>query len=174
MTVTAAKVKALQVTPPTASTPVGLEKPFVATAILTDGTPEVVTNHSAVTWTSSDTNIATVVTGQANGNGVATGRATGEVTITASGTVNSTPFEGSATLRVTSAVPVAGSMQVSPITPSIAKGAEQEFEASYGLSDGNREDVTNDKATSWVSTNTSVATITSLKPSTTVGRRAWT
>ncbi len=161
LNVTAAKVKALQVTPPNDTTPVGLDKAFTATAILTDNSTVPVTDNAAVSWSSSDTSIATITTGLVSGNGLATGENLGTVTITAQGVVGSDTFEGTATLNVTDALPVAGSLMISPTAPSIAKGTDQPFTAQYTLTDGTLVDVTDDSATNWVSDDTSIATITS-------------
>ncbi|EPW1047447.1 TPA: Ig-like domain-containing protein [Vibrio parahaemolyticus] len=161
LNVTAATVKKLQVTPPNDTTPIGLNKQFTATAILTDNSTQPVTDNALISWSSSDPTIATITTGLASGNGLATGAATGSVTIKAQGTVGSESFEGTATLDVTSAVPVANSLEITPVDPSIAKGTDQQFTAQYTLTDGTPVDVTNDPATSWTSDDTSIATITS-------------
>ncbi|HBC3521123.1 Ig-like domain-containing protein [Vibrio campbellii] len=161
LNVTAAVVKALQVTPPNDTTPIGLDKQFTATAILTDNSTQPVTDNALISWSSNDPTIATITTGLASGNGLATGIATGSVTIKAQGTVGSDTFEGTATLDVTSAVPVANSLEITPVDPSIAKGTDQQFAAQYTLTDGTPVDVTNDSATNWTSGDTNIATITS-------------
>ncbi|TOJ64798.1 hypothetical protein CGI34_18360, partial [Vibrio parahaemolyticus] len=71
-----------------------------------------VTNDPAISWLSNDSSIASVITGQLNGNGVAKGEKPGTVTVTAKGAVGGTTFEGSATLTVTDAVVTA--LQVTP------------------------------------------------------------
>ncbi|MCG9703102.1 Ig-like domain-containing protein [Vibrio natriegens] len=158
LNVTEATVKTLQVTPPNDTTPVGLDKPFTATAILTDNSTQIVTD--LVTWSSDNTGIATI-----NANGLAHGVAVGMATIKAEGSVDGTNFEDTATLNVTSAIPVAGSLVITPVDPSIAKGTDQSFTAQYTLTDGNPQDVTNDSATNWSSDDTSIATITSAQAS---------
>ncbi|ELB2105635.1 Ig-like domain-containing protein, partial [Vibrio parahaemolyticus] len=95
VTVTDAVVTALQVTPTNETTPVGLTKPFTAKAIFSDNSTRVVTNDPALTWSTSDADIASITTGQASGgNGVAKGESQGTVTITAKGTAAGTTFEG--------------------------------------------------------------------------------
>lgn len=159
LTVTSAVVTELQVTPAAASIAKGLEQQFTATAVLSDGSTLDVTNNAALSWVSSDPSIATIVSSQASGNGLATGVNTGVVTITASGTTNGTPFSATAELTVTDAVVAA--LQVTPVTASTSKGLTQQFTATATLSDGSAQDVTNEAALSWVSSDPSIATIAS-------------
>ncbi|WP_180768691.1 Ig-like domain-containing protein [Vibrio parahaemolyticus] len=158
LTVTDAVVMELQVTPPNDSTPAGLTKQFTATALMSDGNSIPVTDNAAVSWTSSDTNIATITTGLASGNGVATGVISGTVTITAEGVIDSTTFKGEATLEVTNAIPQ--SLAVTPLEPSIAKGLDQQFVAEITYSDNSTNIVTTDPLTNWNSDNTDIATVT--------------
>ncbi|EJG0649765.1 Ig-like domain-containing protein [Vibrio parahaemolyticus] len=158
LTVTDAVVMELQVTPPNDSTPAGLTKPFTATALMSDGTSVPVTDNAAVSWSSSNTNIATITTGLISGNGVAKGVVPGTVTITAEGTIDSTTFKGEAALEVTNAIPQ--SLAVTPISPSIAKGLDQQFVAEVTYSDESIRDVTTDPATNWRSDTTGIATVT--------------
>ena len=87
----------LQVTPAKASIPVGLHQQYEATAIMSDGSTEDVTTHPALSWSSSDTAIATIDIAT----GLAVGVMPGEVTITASGIANGVEFNQTATLTVT-------------------------------------------------------------------------
>lgn len=147
LTVTDAIVTALQVTPPLKTIPKGLTQAFTATALMSDGTNVAVTDNAVVSWTTSDSAFATITTGQASGNGVATGEGVGKVTVIATGTVGTETFEGTAQLTVTDAV--ATSLAVTPADASIAKGLTQQYEATLTLSDGSTEDVTAETATSW-------------------------
>jgi len=153
LTVTSAVVTSLQVTPVTASVPVGFEQAFVATAILSDGSSLDITNNAALSWSSSDPNIATIITG------MATGKAGGIATITASGTANNTHFSATAALTVTSAV-VTG-FQITPAAGSVPAGLQQQFVATATLSDGSSLDITNNAALSWSSNNPAIVTIDS-------------
>ncbi|NNU14609.1 DUF1566 domain-containing protein, partial [Vibrio parahaemolyticus] len=159
ITVTDAIVKALQVTPTNETTPVGLTKAFIAKAIFSDNSTRIVTNDPAISWSSSDTDIATIITGQANGNGVATGEMLGTVTITAKGTAGGTTFEGSAMLTVSDAIVT--ELQVTPTTETTPAGLTKAFTAIAVLSDSHTVDVTNDPAITWSTDNTSVASIVS-------------
>lgn len=149
----------LVVTPTTASTPVGLAQQFIATLSLSDGTTRDVTNDPALSWVSGDPSIATIVSSQASGNGLATGVNTGTVTITASGTANGTSFTADTQLTVTAAVPV--SLQVTPDSTNVPVGLSQSFTANLTLSDGSVLDVTQQNALSWSSSDPTIASISS-------------
>jgi uncharacterized protein YjdB len=159
--VTDAHVTALQVTPATATVPVGLAQQFMAIAFLSDGSSMDVTDDAALSWTSSDPSIATISSASAGGNGLATGVATGTVTITASGSANGTPFSATAELTVTSAIVTA--LQVTPAAATVPVGLAQQFTAIAFLSDGSSMDVTDDAALSWTSSAPSIATISSVR-----------
>ncbi|EIO5874404.1 Ig-like domain-containing protein [Vibrio parahaemolyticus] len=161
LNVTNAEVVSLQIIPPIDTTPIGLDKQFTATAIMTDGSNIPVTNNSAINWTSSDTSVATITSGLASGNGLAHGVSKGIVTVHAVGFVDGTRFEGTAQLEVTDAVPV--NLTITPVNPSIAKGTEQQFEAEVALSSGLNLVVT--EVADWSSSDTNVATITSSQTS---------
>ncbi|WP_229626497.1 Ig-like domain-containing protein, partial [Vibrio parahaemolyticus] len=161
LNVTNAEVVSLQIIPPIDTTPIGLDKQFTATAIMTDGSNIPVTNNSAINWTSSDTSVATITSGLVSGNGLAHGVSKGTVTVYAVGFVDGTRFEGSAQLEVTDAVPV--NLTITPVDPSIAKGTEQQFEAEVALSSGINLTVT--EVADWSSSDTNVATITSSQTS---------
>jgi len=94
ITVTSKTVTSISVTPPTASFAAGSTQQFKATATYADSTTGDIT--SSVTWSSSDTSIATI-----NSSGLATGVASGSATITA--TLNTTT--GTASVTITTASP---------------------------------------------------------------------
>ncbi|MPY25951.1 hypothetical protein FS373_26120, partial [Shewanella sp. YLB-07] len=120
----------LQVTPATASIPVGLHQQYEATAIMSDGSTEDVTTHPTLSWSSSDTAIAAVEIAT----GFATGVMPGEVTITASGMADGIEFNQTATLTVTDATVT--SVAVTSNTDSVAAGFSIDFTATATLSDG--------------------------------------
>ncbi|EHV5558070.1 Ig-like domain-containing protein [Vibrio parahaemolyticus] len=160
VTVTDAVVTALQVTPTNETTPVGLTKAFTAKAIFSDSSTRIVTNDPALTWSTSDTDIASITTSQASGgNGVAKGESQGTVIITAKGTAAGTTFEGSATLIVTDAVVTR--LDVTPTTETTPVGLEKAFKATAVLSDNTAIDVTDDAAVTWRSEDTGIATVVS-------------
>ncbi|EHH1079259.1 hypothetical protein J7I01_004999, partial [Vibrio parahaemolyticus] len=128
LTVTNAVVSSLVVTPTTDTTPIGLTKSFTATAYLSDGISAIdVTTDPAVSWSSSDTAIATVDNGANKGE--AKGVSVGSATITASGiTPEGKPVSGTATLNVTNAE--VASLSVTPTTQSTPIGLTKSFTAS--------------------------------------------
>src|SRR5205814_604778 len=100
---------------------------------------------NSVSWSSSNTSVATVTSG-----GLATGGAQGGRQISASGGVT-----GSTTLTVGPATLV--SIAVTPANPSIPKGTTQQFTATGTYSDGSTQNLTS--SATWVSSNSAVATI---------------
>ncbi|MDF4504595.1 Ig-like domain-containing protein, partial [Vibrio parahaemolyticus] len=120
LTVTNAEVVNLLVTPEVDTTVVGLTKPFKATAILSTGATQDVTNEAALSWTSSNTDIATI-----DANGIATGLAVGEVTITATGTIGGSELSDTATLTVTNAEVV--NLLVTPEVDTTVVGLTKPF-----------------------------------------------
>ena len=148
LTVTAATLQSISVTPATPSRPVPITLAFTATGIFTDGTTQDLTTQ--VTWSSSSLGVATI-SNAAGSIGVATPVAPGTTTIRATlGTVS-----GSTVFTVTAAT--LNSISVTPANPSIAKGTTQQFTATGNYSDGSTFDLT--QTATWASSMTSVATI---------------
>ena len=137
------QLTSISVTPQSTSVVKGTTQQFTATGVNDDGSTS---NVSSVTWTSSDTKIATV-----NSTGLATGVAAGTATITAA----AKNLTGTATLTVNNAA--LQSISVTPQTASIALGQTQTFKAQGSFADGTSQDITNQ--VTWNSDNTTVATI---------------
>ena len=116
LTVTAAELVSLAITPTDPSIALGSTQQFTATGTYTDSTTQDLT--AAVTWSSSDSGIATV-SNVSGSQGLATSVAQGTVTIGAA--LNS--ISTSTQLSITPAVVV--SLAVTPIYPTIAIGIEQ-------------------------------------------------
>ncbi len=134
----------ISVTPSTVQIITGTTQQFTATGTYSDNSTKDLT--SSVTWTSSNTSIATI-----SGTGLATGVTTGYSTIEATdGNIS-----GTATLMVASSVLT--SITVTPANPSIVAGHTQQFTATGHYSDNSTSDITNTCA--WNSSKTSVATI---------------
>ncbi len=145
LTVTAATLMAIQVTPATPSIAKGLSQQFIATGIFSDNTTQNLTTQS--TWKSSSTSIATV----AVSSGVATGSGLGTTVISATiGTIS-----GNTSITVTPAV--LASIQVTPSSPSYAKGLSAQLSATAIFTDNTTQDVTTQ--VEWASTNTAAATV---------------
>jgi trimeric autotransporter adhesin len=144
LTVTAAILTSIAVTPASPSEPAGEKQQFTATGTYSNGTTGNLT--SAATWTSSAATIATVTSG-----GLATSVAPGTTTIAAT----SGAITGSATLTVTPAVLT--SISVTPAAPSVAAGHTQQFTATGTYSNGTKLTLTS--TATWTSSATSIATV---------------
>lgn len=135
----------ITVTPSSSSIADGNTQQFTATGHFKGGTTENL--NSFVTWSSSKTTVATISAG-----GLATGVTQGTTSIGAAlGSVT-----GSTTLTVTA--PVLVSIAVTPASPSITKGATQQFIATGTYSNATTQNLTS--SVTWASANPAVATIT--------------
>jgi urocanate hydratase len=150
LTVTAATLVSIAVTPAAPSIAKGTSQQFVATGTYTDATAQIITD--SVTWDSATAATATISNAAAS-TGLASGVAMGTSVITATmGAVH-----GMTTLTVTAATLM--SIAVTPATPSIAKGATQQFVATGTYSDASTQILTN--VATWVSATPATATIDS-------------
>ena len=144
LTVTAAALVSIAVTPANPSIALGTKQQFTATGTFTDSHTQDLS--SSATWASNTPSTATV-----SATGLATSVATGTSTISAT----SGGITGSTLLTVTAADLV--SIAITPPDPTIALGTTQQFTATGTYSDGTTQDVT--KTGHWTSTNAAVATI---------------
>lgn len=153
-----AQLVAISVTPTNPTIAKDTSQPFTATGIYSDNTTQDLT--ASVTWSSSDTNVATIsgvapdttaAPSNSTRHAYAYGKNAGKTTITA--TSGST--SGSTTLTVTNVTLV--SLTVTPANPSIVKGTTQQFIAMGTFSDNTTQDLT--VQVIWSSSNTGIATI---------------
>ncbi|WP_421296500.1 Ig-like domain-containing protein [Aeromonas sp. 604534] len=151
----------LQVTPAHDAVAKGMDKPFIATAVLSNGLTRDVTNDSAVSWSSSNITIAAVTSSGSANNGVASGVNPGTVFIKATYLDGTTTFSAQGRLIVKDAAPV--SLVVTPDTVSAPKGMTKQFTATVTFSDGTTADVTQSDFTSWT-TEGDAATVSSSLP----------
>lgn len=145
ITVTAAVITGLSVSPLKESVIVGNTVNFAATAIYSDNTSQLVT--SSATWTTSDGKFASISAGTARG------IAPGEVTITAG-------YQGqtaTATLAVVAATVTR--VDVTGKETSLPAGRSLQLSATAVYNNGTSVDVTKDAA--WRSGNTTVLTVES-------------
>lgn len=147
----------LNITPQDNSIPVGLESKLEATVTLSDGSTIIVTDHPDLSWKSNETNVATVKSGLASGNGMVRGEGTGNTTVVATAVVNDSPFSAEADITITNAVVT--DLQVSPSKLGLPVGEKRELIATATFSDGSTLDVTNDPALTWISDDVEVATV---------------
>jgi Bacterial Ig-like domain (group 2) len=156
LTVTAATLVSIAVTPANPSIAKSATEQFTATGTFSDNSTQNLT--STATWTSQTTSVATITAG-----GLATGVGAGTSTIkAASGAVS-----GSTTLTVTATAPTLVSIAVTPANPSIVKGTTKQFTATGTFSDSSTQNLTS--TATWSSQTTSVATITAGGLATAVG-----
>lgn len=134
----------IQITPTGPSLAAGLTEQFTATGMYSNNTTENLT--STVTWSSSSTGVATIVTG-----GLATSKTAGSTTITAT----QSGVTGSTTLQVTA--PTLVSIAVTPATPSMPLGTFLQFTATGTYTDGSTQNLTS--SVTWSSSTPSVASI---------------
>ena len=149
LTVTAASLVSIAISPTNPSIALGLTQAFTALGTLSDSSTLDLT--SSVAWTSSDPSKATIAAG-----GLASSSlATGTTTIGASLGAVSAP---TTTLTITAAV--LASIAVTPPTASIASlGSTQQYTAIGTYTDSSTADITN--TVTWASSATSQATIAS-------------
>jgi uncharacterized protein YjdB len=144
LTVTAAALSSIAVTPSNPSVPIGVTEQFTATGTFSDGSTQNLT--SAVSWSAVSTSIASITTG-----GLAKGLAIGTATVTAT----SGSISGSTNLMVTNATLV--SLAITPAAPTVPLGLLQQFTATGTYSDGSTQDLTN--SVTWASSDSSIASI---------------
>ncbi len=143
VTVTAATLTALVVSPSAATLAVGGTAKLVATATYSDGSTSDLT--ASAVWTSSDGSIAAVASG------VVTGVANGSATITAS-------FGGkSGTAAITVSPAKLLSITITPADPSLPLGATLTLKATGLYEGGSSRDITADVA--WSTDDTTFATV---------------
>jgi uncharacterized protein YjdB len=146
LTVKAATVVSISVTPSTATINVGATEQFTATATYSDGTTANVS--STATWTVGTGSIASITSA-----GLATAMAAGSTSVTAS----LSGVSDSANLTVQVPPPTLVSVSVTPANPSIQVGATQQFSATANYSNGSTVNVTS--TATWSSSASSVATV---------------
>jgi trimeric autotransporter adhesin len=142
VTVAAAPVASVTVSPISASLTVGGTQQITATPRDSDGDP---LTGRAITWSTSNASVVTV-----SASGLAEAKAAGTAKITA--TVEGKSAEATVTVA---AAPVA-SVTVSPISASLTVGGTQQFTATPRDSDG---DPLTGRAITWSTSNASVVTV---------------
>lgn len=148
VTLTAAALVAIVVDPPNQTLPRSTTDSYVATGIYSDFTTRDLT--AAVTWSSSNTAVATV-SNAAGAEGTLTTLSPGTTTIGASDPA--TGLHGEATLTVTNTV--LASITIAPGNPTIAKGARLQFVATGHYQDGSTRNLT--QFVSWASSSPNLA-----------------
>jgi hypothetical protein len=148
LTVSAADLVAIAVSPDVAALALGTSQAFTALGLLSDGTRQDLTGQ--VTWSSTNDSIAKISNAEGS-RGHALGLGVGSVTISA----EFLGISGSATLDVSSATLV--SIDVTPFVLAIAKGTQLQFAAFGNYSDGSSQDLSSE--VSWSSSNAGIVAI---------------
>ncbi len=148
LSVTAATLGSVVVTPANQSLPAGTSQQYTATGMYSDGTSQDLT--STVVWASSDPTVL-ALSNSGGSRGLANAATAGTVTVSAT----SDGVTGSTQATVTAAV--LASLTVSPALPTISRGTTQQFTATGTFSDGSTRDLTD--AVTWASSSTTVAAI---------------
>jgi len=128
---TSAVLVDIQIDPASATRAIGLGLQYNATGLFSDGSASSINDD--VTWQSGDTAIATITA-----DGVATGKAVGATTISAS----FASISESVPLTITDAV--VSEIQVSPVAELLTLGQTRQYAATAVFSDARTEDVTDD------------------------------
>jgi len=144
VTVSGATLVSMAVSPSSALIAPGSGQHFTATGTFSDGSKQSITQ--SVTWSSSDSTIATM-----NSAGVALGQSAGAVTITA----KSGSLSDNASLIVESSALT--SIQVNPVSVSTPATTQVQYQAIGMFADGGKQDLTG--AVTWTSSASSIATI---------------
>jgi len=147
LTVTAAILQNIAVTPANPSVPKGLTQQFAATGMYSDGS--LVDLTTQVAWSSTAPGVATV-----NASGLATSVGTGMTNITASLLGVTSPID---VLTVT--VPAVQSISVLPPSTTLSVGSLQPYIAIGTFTDGSKQDL--GANVSWKSSDTTIAAINS-------------
>jgi hypothetical protein len=145
LTVNAANLLSISISPANSSNAAGINIFFTATGQFNDGSTRNITQQ--VTWTSSNTSVVTIGVNNGTGSTVAPGTVT--VTATLGSVVGSTSY------TVTNAKIV--SISITPATPTIPIGGHVHFTATGVFDDSSTADLT--PSSSWSSNNTAVATV---------------
>jgi CxxC motif-containing protein (DUF1111 family)/uncharacterized protein YjdB len=131
LTITAATLQSIAVTPANPSLALGTPQQFTATGTFSDGSTQNLT--SSASWTSLNPSVAIITaTGLASSAGVGT-----STIVATSGSIS-----GSTTLTFFSAQPTLVSITVTPSNASIALGTSQQFTATGLYTDGSTLNLT--------------------------------
>lgn len=144
LTVTNATLSSIVVSPANPNVVSGMDKQFAATATYSDESVDDIS--TAVTWSSSDTLIATV-----DDNGLVNTIDAGTAVITATSGIQS----DNTTLTVTDAT--LSIIDITPNNPTTSTGLTEQFTATGTYSDGSSTNITS--IVTWLSADTQVATM---------------
>lgn len=144
-------VEQLIVEPVRSQVLVGSSQQFTARLVFSDSTQQIVTDSA--TWSSSDSSVASVSMGLANG------LAPGASEISAAVTVDGNQYSDSGRLTVNEPASVVTGIRVDPDNAEILIGTTQQYLASAIYNDGTESDITRD--VTWTLNDSAIAHISS-------------
>jgi uncharacterized protein YjdB len=139
----------IQVTPANSTLDIGQTQQFTAVGTFSDGSSKDLT--SLVTWSSSNTTVATI-----SSSGLALGQGKGSSMISALFNTADGPVTGATSVGV---IVTLKSLTITPANPSIANGTNLQMTATGIFSDGSTQDLTS--SASWTSSSGAIATVSS-------------
>lgn len=148
-----AELTALTIAPAAVAIAAGNSQQFIATGVYNNGTTANIT--SMVTWASSDIDVAIVNANLALDSGLVISKVPGTAVVSASINTAMGLISNTANLTVSNAVVT--SLQVTPATPLLINGFNQQLTATLLYSDQSTVDVTS--TVTWSSADTSIVTM---------------
>ncbi|MCB1190546.1 MAG: Ig-like domain-containing protein [Leptospiraceae bacterium] len=149
LTVSAAELVSISISPTSPSVAKGLTQQFIATGTYTDASTQDITN--SVTWLSANGTAASI-SNLVGTKGLATAQNVGSSGITAGlGAITSS----STTFSITTATLV--SIAISPANPTVVNGLTQQFTATGTYTDSSNQDITS--SVTWSSSDVTKSTI---------------
>lgn len=149
LTVTAASLSSMLITPANSSLVAGQSRQYIATGVYADGSSENLT--TMVNWTSSDNAIAMPNANLASDSGLFTAVTSGAVQVQA----NLGAVGAQTNLTVTSAT--LSSISITPVSSTVVAGLTRQFTATGLYSDGSTLDIS--RSVIWASSNIQLATL---------------
>jgi hypothetical protein len=151
LNVTAAQLQSITVSPVNGSIAPSTKLNYTAIGLFSDSTTQDLT--TLLTWTVTDTSVASILTVR----GTATAVSGGSTTVNATSPLTMGSIQGSAPLNVSSAT--LNSISVMPPTTFIPPGGTLNYSATGSFSDGSTQDVS--ALEGWSSSSQTVATVSS-------------
>lgn len=156
------EIASITVTPKIESIAVGLSQAYTATANFLNGQALIITESSAVKWSSRNSTVATV--GNTEGSkGIAKANSTGSTIITATLNIDGKSYSDEAQLNVTQSVPL--SLELTPKDFKLPVGLKKQYQANLTMSNDSVVDITNLSSVIWVSSDPSIASVSNRNPS---------
>ncbi len=141
--------------------PVGLDQQYSAFAEMSDGQILDVTTSPSLTWSTTDSTLATV--NNTDSKGLVEALKEGKLSVTAEGMANGKLFSAEAELSVIDATITR--LFIEPLSGTVPAGLEKQYRAYAEMSDGDILEVTQDTAITWRTSDSSLAVISNVTDS---------